>query len=171
MQRMKILSLALLLAILFTSPVLLAQDQNKAIGANPVGLLFRIFNAKYEQKLSTMSSFTVQGYYFPLLDWAGYGFGGSYRWYLDMGDQKKALEGFSVGPVASVAFWSWTGSFYNYNGGTIFFLGGSAAYKWIFSGGFTVEPEALVTFPVNTLTGFSGYSSFGLGVTLGYAWK
>jgi hypothetical protein len=167
MRRVKFLSLGLLISFLFATLDTMAQDQTKAIGANPVGLLFRIFNAKYEQKLSPTNSFTVQGYYFPLLDWAGYGFGGSYRWYFE----KKALEGFSVGPVASIAFWSWTGSVFNYEGGTMVLLGGSAAYKWIFSGGFALEPELMLTFPVNTFTGFSGYSSFGVGLTLGYAWK
>jgi len=122
MKRFLSMVILLCLIIPFLMPAPVSAQYNKAISADPVGLAFGIFNATYENKLGSSNSFTLFGSYFTFQsgDWVAFGFGGSYRWYLKIGDGNKALKGLSVGPYASLGFWKWKGqSFYtNYSGGT-----------------------------------------------------
>ncbi|HET7152426.1 MAG TPA: hypothetical protein VFJ29_01575 [Candidatus Kapabacteria bacterium] len=173
---MKKLFVAMLLTVvtvpLFTSS---AQAQySNSIGADPISLAFGRLAVTYEHRVSTSNSFSIFGSYWSFIDWAAYGIGGSYRWYLDVGNDKQALEGLSVGPLIGFASWSWSGdaAFLNtsYSGGISIIICGSAAYKWVF-GGFVVEPNATISFNAVQPTGLSGYNAFGLGVNLGYAWK
>jgi len=158
-----------------------------AISLNPISLIFGLFDASYEFKLSKNNSLVVFGSYWDIDAgyWAAFGIGASYRWYLDVSsvtkwNNKPMLEGFSVGPVASIGFWKWSGpsiidpatgaNLNPYNGGVSFQIGGSAAYKWVFGGGWFVEPEITIWIPVASPSGFAGFSDFGLGGNLGYAW-
>ncbi len=154
-------------------PVHVCAQYNKSISADPIGLAFGIFNATYENRLGSSNSFTLFGSYFTFSggDWVAFGFGGSYRWYLKVGDGNKAIKGLSVGPYASVGFWQWRGSsFFNtYSGGTSVALGGEIAYKWILNG-FVIEPIFRLAFNLSKITGLD-YQAYGLGVNLGYAWK
>ncbi|MBI5325257.1 MAG: hypothetical protein HZB41_08310 [Ignavibacteriae bacterium] len=145
---------------------------NNAISANPIGLAFGLFNATYETRVSANNSFTVSGYYWKLLDWTAFGFGGSYRWYLKLlTDNKKPLEGLSAGPAIALGFWKWDGPYGSlvYDGGTSIAIGGEVAYKWVFDG-FVVEPIINIMFNVASLSGLT-YQPFGAGVNLGYAWQ
>jgi hypothetical protein len=161
-----------------------ASSYSNAFSADPIRLLWGEFDASFEHKLSSSNSIVIFGDYWSLGGlWSAYGFGGSYRWYLNVtsvtGADKSALEGFNIGPIASIAFWSWKGaSFYdpygvlsNYSGGTSFQIGASAAYKWVFGGGWFVEPNLSLLVNVGSITGFSGYNAFGFGGNFGYAWK
>ena len=159
-------------AISIPSKNALAISYNNAISANPLGLAFGIFNATYENRISAGNSFTIYASYWSYVDWAAYGLGGSYRWYLNnlVQNNKKPLEGLSAGPAISIGFWKWSGSsiYNNYGNGTSVSIGGEAAYKWVFSG-FVVEPIISISFNLVNINGLI-YKPFGLGCNLGYAW-
>ncbi|MCO5252495.1 MAG: hypothetical protein M9949_13895 [Candidatus Kapabacteria bacterium] len=142
------------------------KNYNQSIGVNPIGLAFGFFNAKYEQQVSADNSFTVDALYWGFAGWSAFGVGGSYRWYL-LQENDKALRGFSFGPAVSIGFWSFENA--TWGGGTSLGIGGEAAYKWVFEGGFVVEPYVSITFNALDLDGLS-YRPFGMGVVLGYAW-
>ncbi len=159
--------------ILFLAMPTQSSAQNKqffhqAISGDPISLAFGLLNVSYEQQIAPKNSFTVFGSYWSYSDWSAGGFGGSYRFYL-MQETVRALEGFSFGPFASVSFWSYSNAYYHYDGGTSIAIGAEAAYKWVFSGGFMVEPIIRLSFPLTTITGLS-YHGTSVGVNLGYAW-
>lgn len=167
------ISAILLFGLIFSSTVF-AQKRtykyNQSISANPLGLVFGVLNATYEQQIAPKNSFTISGAYLTYNDWVAGSIGGSYRFYL-LQEDVRAIQGFSFGPWAQLAFWSWNGpSTYSYEGGSVFYIGAEAAYKWVFQGGFMVEPLLQLRFGVNKLEGLGGFSSYGLGVNLGYAW-
>jgi len=153
-----------------------AQSYSKSISANPIGLAFGLFNATFESRIGANNSFTIGGYYFSFAtNWKAYGFGGSYRWYFDLNDGKRPLQGLSAGPAILFGFWSYDhpsydpyGVYSNYDGGTTVAVGGEVAYKWVF-GGFVVEPIFTLNFAVASVSGLT-YQPYGLGVNLGYAW-
>ena len=165
-----ILSVAFILAIFVSSPqISTAAKYNQNIAANPLGLIFGILNVTYEQQIQPKNSFTVSGFFYSYdEDWTGGVIGGSYRFYL-LQEDKRAIEGFSFGPLAQIAFWSYNGHA-AYDGGSVFYIGGEAAYKWVFNKNFSVEPIFSLFFGLNQLTGLGGFQSYGLGVNLGYAW-
>lgn len=170
MKRFFAILVVLALMGLYNAQDMLAQrvvkNYNQSIGANPIGLAFGIFNAKYEQQVSAENSFTAEAIYWSFAGWSAFGVGGSYRWYLFQ-DYNKALTGFSFGPYASVGFWSFETA--TWGGGTSLGLGAEAAYKWVFDGGFMVEPLVNVNFNILSLDGLS-YRPFGIGLVVGYAW-
>jgi len=144
----------------------IVKNYNQSIGVNPIGLAFGIFNAKYEQQVSAENSFTADAIYWGFAGWSAFGVGGSYRWYLFQ-ESDKAVRGLSFGPIVSLGFWSFENS--TWGGGTSLALGGEVSYKWIFEGGFVVEPTVNLAFNILSLEGLN-YRPFGLGVNLGYAW-
>ena len=149
------------------------QKYNYAIGINPIGLAFGMINATYEQKLSRTNSFTVSGDFFTISDWYAIGLSGSYRFYYKLHDgQKPALEGFSFGPLLSIAYWNFTGNkdARNDYGGMSIAIGGEVAYKWAFTDNFYIEPTINVSINVLKITGDPTYSLFHGGVAIGYAW-
>lgn len=163
--------------LLFVFNTTSSLGQGHAISANPIGLAFGILNATYEHKVGTSNSFTVSGYRFSFAtNWSAYGIGGSYRWYFNLDDGKKPIQGLSAGPLIAFGFWSWDGpDIYDpwgildsYDGGTSVAIGGELAYKWVFSG-FVVEPILALTFNAVDITGLS-YQAYGVGVNLGYSW-
>jgi hypothetical protein len=160
--------LSLALVVLLAASSSMQAKFNQSISGNPISLAFGLFNATYEQQIAPKNSFTVFGSYWSYSDWTAGGFGGSYRFYL-IQETTRAIEGFSFGPFASVAFWSWNGYGYSYDGGTSIAIGAEAAYKWVFSGGFMVEPIVQISFPLTNITGLS-YHGTSVGVNLGYAW-
>lgn len=173
MKKLSTLLIAVLLLAILSTANTFAQKKvkyNQSISANPLGLLFGVFNANYEQQIAPKNSFTINGSYLSYQDWAAGSIGGSYRFYL-LQEDVRAIQGFSFGPMAQIAFWSWGGpASYSYEGGTVLYIGAEAAYKWVFSGGFMVEPILQLRFGVNQLEGLGGFSSYALGVNLGYAW-
>jgi len=173
MKRFLTISVAIILIAITTTTNVVAQKgikYNQSISANPLGLLFGVFNVTYEQQIAPKNTFTINGSYFTYNDWSAGSIGGSYRFYL-LQEDVRAIQGFSFGPMAEIAFWSWGGpGTFSYEGGTVFYIGAEAAYKWVFSGGFMVEPLLQLRFGVNKLEGLGGFSSYGLGVNLGYAW-
>lgn len=165
------LSLLLVVLLSLSTPTLSnAQTYHQSIGTNPFGLIWGQLNAIYEQQIAPKNSFTAFGTYWSWNDFSAFSIGGSYRFYL-MQEQVRAIQGFSFGPLAQVAFWSWNGNaLSSYGGGTVFYIGAEASYKWVFEGGWMVEPTFRVYFPLNTLEGTAGYSNYGFGANVGYAW-
>ena len=151
----KILTSMLIVALLigmsnFAYSQKTVKKYNQSITANPVALAFGLFNITYEQQISKENSFTAFGSYWSFGDWTAVGLGGSYRWYLFQED-KRALEGFSFDGVTSLA------------------VGGEAAYKFVFDGGFSVEPIIQLNINFLDISGLD-YRPFSLGVNIGYAW-
>lgn len=167
--------LALLLAFVLVSSNAFAQRYTSNISLDFLDYFVgKKLNITYEHRLSAQNSITVMGSYVKISDdWSGQSIGASYRWYIDaFKEGKTALNGFSVGPAASIIFWSYDGKKYGnygYDNGSTIQIGGEAAYKWTFSNQFTVEPILRLTFPLSDLTGLS-YNGFGFGVNLGYSW-
>lgn len=149
-----------------------AKNYKQAISIDPLDFLVsKVFNATYEHQLSKENSFTVFFSYYNYSDyWDAYGIGGSYRWYLTdlLKDKKNPIEGLSVGPMARVSFWS--SDYYQLEDENSIYLviGGEAAYKWVFND-FIVEPILRLGFGVTDISGL-GYSGWGAGVNVGYAW-
>jgi hypothetical protein len=148
----------------------------EALTAEPVNfLLNNIFNIKYEQKLSNTNSFTAGAVLVSRSlsggSWFGMGVNGSYRWYFDLfKTRKKLLQGFSVGPRASILYLSFDNdkNFAALDGGTLFVIGGEAMYKWIWDS-FVLETGIVLDFPIIGGGDFT-YDPFGINVSLGYAW-
>jgi hypothetical protein len=166
MKRLVILSLSILCLASATS---FAQNYSKAISANPIGLAFDLLNATYENKTSPNNSFTITGNYWSISDWTAFGIGGSYRWYFDINDGKRPIQGMFAGPKVSVGFFSWGGeSYYNYSSQTWVGIGGEFGYKWVWDG-FMLEPSLNLLFGVGKVEHFT-VGAFGAGLSLGYAW-
>jgi hypothetical protein len=151
-----------------------------AISADPIHLVFGWFDATYEYRLSVNNSILANGNYWGWNNWSGYGLTIAYRRYFSFskGGQlnKQALEGFSLGPMVGIAFWSWKGDAeYNndgsqFTGGTSVQVGIAAAYKWIFNGGWFIEPNLLMLFNPVHPSHFAGFPQFDVGGNIGYAW-
>jgi hypothetical protein len=168
-MKLRIALIAVLMALVIAPNLKSAPKYSSAITADPFGLVWGQLNATYEFQTSPENSITIFGSYWGYADWSAFGFGGSYRWYLGfIKDGKKIIEGFSFGPRAELGFWTWNGSYYNYDGGMTVAIGGEAGYKWIW-GGFVLEPNFRLMFPVSKVTGLS-YTGYGFGVNVGFAW-
>jgi hypothetical protein len=148
-----------------------AQNYHQAISTNPLGLIWGMLNATYEQQIAPKNTFTVNATYWSYSTWwTGISVGGSYRFYL-MQEKERAIKGFSFGPLVSATFWSWDGAdSYGWDGGTSVSIGAEANYKWIFEGGWTVEPTFRLFFPLMNIEGLGGLNSYGFGANVGYAW-
>jgi hypothetical protein len=159
----------------FAQKVKASEVYNSTIFVNPFGLIWGLIDVAYEQKLSDANSIKINGQYWNWgSGWTGFGIGGSYRWYLDVfKDNKVPLQGFSVGPRIDVFKWSWSSDIVGlstYDGGVYVGIGGEAAYKWVFSGGWTVEPSFYLAIPISKVNGL-GLNGYGLSVGLGYSWN
>lgn len=132
-------------------------------------LVSKTLDVTFEYKLSPKNSFTISGLYIPYNDrWSGFGLGVSYRWYFDLFKEgKKSLNGFSFGPMARASWWS--DDLKIHDDETFFSIGGEVAYKWVFSGGWTVEPIIRLSFGVSEISGL-GYEPIGAGINVGYTW-
>lgn len=137
-----------------------------SITANPIALAFGVLNVTYEQQIGPKNSFTGFGSYWSFGDWTAIGIGGSYRWYI-MADQANPIQGLSAGPLAAIGFWDYDTD--TYEGSTSLAIGGEVAYKWVFDGGFSIEPIAQISFNLLDIEGLS-YRPVSIGVNLGYAW-
>lgn len=166
---LKKLFLSVILSVFLLTPsISSAKFYHQAIGGDPLALAFGTLTVTYEQQVAPKNSFTIFGSFWGYDDWTAGGIGASYRFYL-LQQSTRALEGFSFGPFFQISYWSYDNPHYTYDGGTSFALGGEAAYKWVFGGGFEVEPNIHISFPITTITGLS-YHGVWLGITLGYAW-
>lgn len=144
------------------------------ISIDPFDLLISdVVNVTFEAACGKNSSFTINGSFYNYNKyWTAWGLGASYRWYIDLFKEgKKHLNGFSVGPMARVSWWSFDDDkgYYGYDGGTYVTVGGEAAYKWIFGSGFSIEPIVRLGFGVTDIDGL-GYDGWGAGINLGYTW-
>jgi hypothetical protein len=179
-KTLTILTLAIIIAL--TSVNLNAQkvstgNYGQTIYVNPFALIVGMIDVGYEQKLSPENSFTVNANYWSYYDWRAIGLGASYRWYFNewanstFNLNKKSLEGLSVGPRVEFYSWSWGGSstFNNYDSYTSFGIGAEAGYKWVFAGGWTIEPGVKFVFPIGGKD-YNSYNSYGGNLGLGYSW-
>lgn len=152
-----------------------SSSYTNVLTCDPVDLLVsKVLNATFEHRVSYDNTFTITGSYYKYSDnWSAFGIGGSYRWYIDLFKEgKKPLEGFSVGPMLRLSWWNWDGDNkygHSYDGGTYVVIGGEAAYKWVFSEHWVVEPIIRLGFGVTDVTGL-GYEGWGAGVNFGYTW-
>jgi hypothetical protein len=172
-----LLSLFLLSSV--TSYAQQTENYDNAITANPLGLAFGLLNAQYEFQLGSANSVLIRGNYWTpgglFSGWSAYGFGGSYRWYMDAFKQGTTpISGFSFGPAVSVDFWSWDdedvfGIDTDYDGGATFRIGAEANYKWVW-GGFALEPGINLMFAIADIEGLGTISPFGILFNIGYAW-
>jgi hypothetical protein len=146
----------------------------QAISIDPlVFLINKVFNVTYEHRIGESNSLTIFGQYFnPTSYWTGYGIGASYRWYIDiMKDGKRALDGFSVGPMVGFTYWTLDNVYWADQGwgdGGQLYIGAEVSYKFQFENWF-IEPNIKYSIGIGELTGLS-YDYYGLGVNAGYAW-
>lgn len=143
-----------------------------ALSVDPFDLLIGdALNLTFESKINNKNSFTLGfDYYHYNSNWSAIGFGASYRWYIDLFKEgKKGMNGFSVGPMAKVSWWTYDGNNTNYDNSAYVVVGGECAYKWIFSSGWMIEPILRLGFGVNNVDGLD-YSGWGAGINLGYTW-
>lgn len=166
----KIFVAAFLIAVMIPS-IMTAQREvkkyNYSIGVSPISLAFGIMPLIYEQQIGKENTFTAQFVYSGYQGFTGIGLGGSYRWYLFQ-ERDKAIKGFGFGPLARIEYFSYEND--TYSSKTAISIGAEASYKWIFDGGFMVEPLLQIGFSVVNIDGLS-YRPFGIGVNVGYAWK
>ena len=169
MKRFFTLSLLVITALFCLVQMQSNAQQSKAISANPIGLAFNLLNATFENKTAPTNSFTISGNYWSIGDWKAYGFGGSYRWYFDLNDGKKPIQGMFVGPKVNVGFFSWGGSnYFTYNSQTYIGIGGEFGYKWVWSG-FMLEPSLTLLIAAGSVD-YVSVGAFGAGLSIGYAW-
>lgn len=182
-KTLTILTLAIIIAL--TSVNLNAQkvaatgNYDQAIFIDPFALLWGgALNVSYEHKLTPENSFTGQLYYWNYgWGWSALGLGASYRWYFNEWANttfklnKKSLEGLSVGPRVEVYNWSWD-SGYNTNSYESYFsigIGAEASYKWVFEGGWTVEPNVRYVYALSNKS-YNNFRGNNGGIAVGYSW-
>jgi len=171
MKRLLILTITV---VMMLSSAMDAQAKNytKAITGDPLDfLLSKVFNVTYEHQISKDNSFTIFASYYNYSEyWSAFGIGGSYRWYLSnvLKDEKIPIEGLSVGPMIRASFW--TSDYYDFEDANSIYvvIGGEAAYKFIFDD-WVVEPIIRLGIGVTDVENL-GYSGWGAGVNVGYAW-
>lgn len=170
-SRISSILVAALLAILTLAPSSDAFAQARPssrgsfIGGDPFGILWGYaISAQYEGRISQDNSYALRLALFPNID-NSIGLGASYRFYIADG---RALTGLNISPGVDAIFGSAGELSYAY-----FSVGGDLAYKWIFDGGFGVEPYlsirnlfVLSQYGNDKLSGFRP----SVGVWLGYAW-
>lgn len=160
-------------------------SQKNVVTVNPLGLIFGLWNARYERALGDSAGIGLGLNYwgFGLTDWKYSILGGQldYNFYLE----KHALTGWFVGPhlgiqVASISY-KWinliTLEETNDTASSVFVnIGGQGGYRWIWNGGFTLalsgslgyNAGSSVTIGGVTSTGFGGIG-FGAAADIGYA--
>ncbi len=164
-MKLKILFVSMIVGIMLFVQVQPAKSYTKNIAGDPISLVWHFLNVTYEFQTGPQNSMTLYGsFFFPYAGWTSVGFGASYRWYLLQSKGNSIIKGFSFGPKATISYWGNDMS----TGGVSFSLGGEAGYKWIFNGGFSVEPMFNIIIPFSSYYLSGVY--VGLGVNLGYAW-
>ena len=164
----------ILVLAFFTTTLLNAASYTTTKGAvisiDPVDFINGRINATYESKLNAINSFTANATYWH---WnkhgSAFGIGGSYRWYIDLFEEKKsALNGLSIGPRADFFFWSWSydNPILDDKTYSTFAIGGEVNYKWVFDK-WSVEPTIKFGIPLLKEKGYD-YTSYGFGINLGY---
>lgn len=170
MKKLLLFSIAAVMMLSLASN-LDAKNYKQSISIDPLDFLVsKVLNVTYEHQLSKENSFTVFFSYYSYSEyWTAYGIGGSYRWYLTdlLKDKKIPIEGLSVGPMVRASFWS-NDYGYDLDNSVYLVIGGEAAYKWTFND-FVVEPILRLGFGVTDVA-YLGYSGWGAGVNVGYAW-
>jgi hypothetical protein len=148
----------ILLIIAFTF-CLKMSAQNKIIKANPLGLAFGVANLGVEFSGKNNQSTTISVLYYSKSNTEGFGIGLEQRFYFNSNE----LKGFHAGP--SVGYLKLSD---NYNDDfDVFSVGAEIGHQWFLNKNFTIDLFSGVGF----LTDNIGLNlSFGLGLSLGYAW-
>lgn len=174
MQKRTVVLIVCFVVIGLLSPQIASADDataNRSLTFSPLGFIFRVYNLNYEQALGDKLSMVVGGQF---LSWNlgalgsvnAFGAIAGANYYL----QGTAIEGFYVGPQASVAYA--TGGDPKTSAFTIG-AAGLAGFKWVSSGGFTTNVSAGLAFSMpigGEVAGLGGGIAPQLGLGLGYAW-
>lgn len=147
-----------ILIILFTF-CLKMNAQTKIIKANPLGLAFGIANLGVEFSGKRNQSTTISALYYSKSDTEGFGIGLEHRFYFSSNE----LKGFHAGP--SIGYLKLSD---NYNDDfDVFSVGGEIGHQWFLGENFTIEIFSGVGFLIDNI----GLNlTYGLGLSLGYAW-
>ncbi len=181
MKKFSVILLLLLIITNFTD----AQEAKQAITANPIGLVFGIFNAQYEFALTGVNSLALRGNYvgYKIGDYSNsaFGIGCSYRWYMG---ESKPITGWWLQPSVDILFWTAKWTTLEISGTYPFFykevdkeetvtfigIGGDGGYKWNWDG-FCLELSGGIRYYIGEIAGLSfGGVAPSLGVGVGYAW-
>jgi len=154
--------------------------QKNVIKADPVGLIFGIANASYENAIKDNQSLTFSGLYYHYpdngdrIDLKGFGLGATYNFYFSK--DKDAPRGFHAGPGLGYSFLNYSKKLIADEFGieelkySTFNLSANAGYQWILGEHFAIDLTAqYYYFLGETISGIDK-SNFTLGVGLGYAW-
>lgn len=171
-------------AVPSTSSSGLNLQHHQDITINPLSMIFGLFSAQYERRISPSGSWALGASYWGLsvasYEFTSIGVNGAYRFW----PGSHALEGFYVGPIAAFdsASATVTEPFSGQKGeasAALFSLGGLVGYQWVWDGGFLIDLAIGVQDVFGTLEGKAGNTTVKVDVTgvgfagrfaLGYAW-
>ena len=172
--------ISLLLAFTFAAATLTTANaadyttsKDKVVSINPFSFMWGDFSAKLEIKKSPNNSISFDvGIWSYYDNWTGFKLGASYKWYIDLFEEKKSsLNGLALGPRVDLAYWStnYDWGAYAYESYPSLGIGAEVSYKWVFGGGkWAVEPNIKFSFPVmRKKYGFTP-QDHGYGVSVGY---
>ena len=126
-----------------------------------MGLAFGIANLGVELSGKKNQSATISALYYSKSNTEGFGISLEQRFYFS---SNETLEGFHAGP--SVGYLKLSD---NYNDGfDVFVVGEEIGHQWFLNDNFTIDLFSGVSFLIDNI----GLNlSFGLGLSLGYAWS
>jgi len=154
------------------------------ITINPLSMIFGLFSAEYERRITPSGSWAVGVSHWGLsvasYKFSSNGVNGAYRFW----PGAHALEGFYIGPIAAIdiakatvtePITGQTGS----ASASLVSVGGLVGYQWVWDGGFLLDLAIGVQDIFGTLEGKAGGTTVKVDVTgvgfagrfaLGYAW-
>jgi len=160
LQYIKFLLLALVLANLCPT----SHAQNNIIKVNPLGLAFGISNLGIEFAGKKNQSVTVTALYYSKSNIQGFGIGLEQRFYFMAAEE--SLRGFHAGP--SIGYLKLKENYYD-EGYEVFSIGGEIGHQWFLNKHLTADLFSGLGFLVGSESN-TEQLSFGIGISLGYAW-
>ncbi len=169
----KIILFVFLFVVFCSTSSLKVEAYTKSISTDLVQTLQNnLICINYETMLSARNSiqfsFVIDNNYSNVM---GYRAEANYRWYLRdvFPVRTTGIEGFNIGPYGAVGMYVWDNPYTDRTESDFYFeIGGTVAYKWVFSG-FQVEPLLKLSIPL-VKESYAKNFYWGFGVSLGYAW-
>lgn len=145
------------------------------VSVNPIGFAFGVANVEWEKRLQPDLSIAPSLLYAGYGDWSIYGIGVTAKKYAEA----TAPKGWWYGGNAGILQVSWTETELYYTGfipnwrevtkSTMgFSIGAVTGYKWLYEGGFTVEPSVGLSYYSAGEAAINGVG-VGLGLQVGKA--